>query len=380
MTDDLELIDIEAWPQLRDLAWSRHDRRIPGAEALALYERGWHHVDAASLSPAESALIAALARRYGAGGEFRPVPPPWRGGDDASAAAAGGEPTLDEMLRAFDPKRHGGEEYPRDDGEVTPEQIERIRALVRERHGEATVVKSLFEQSELERVDLDAWPLLSGLARSRQRWIPGAEALSLYERNWRHVEESRPSAGERALIEALASRFGVNGKLNINQQDDDERDARPNLLHCSDEQLAATMARFEELERQMWPALAALGNEVDAEAVPTRSAAEWLLARSPEASAAVAGEPGKWIVEREGQAADDLWALVHGAVAIGRLWAVKASGVKRATFYGGRHALIVYVPGGDLEAARATRAVLRELGVLEPLRYIGPCGDELLLE
>lgn len=33
----------------------------------------------------------------------------------------------------------------RDNGEVTPEQLARIRQLVRERHGETTLVRSLFD-------------------------------------------------------------------------------------------------------------------------------------------------------------------------------------------------------------------------------------------
>lgn len=181
-------------------------------------------------------------------------------------------------------------------------------------------------------------------------------------------------------LEAFMERASAAG-IPVLTEYDDEDPARPNLLTCSDEQLAATKACFEELERQMWPALAALGNQLDADQVPTRSPAEWLWSRSPmSAAATAAADIGKWIVEREWEGADSLWALVHGATQIGRLWAAKASGLKRATFYGGRHAIIVYVPGGDLEAARASRAVLRELGVREEIRFVNAAGDELLRE
>jgi len=39
------MVDIDAWPTLRELAWNRASRFIPAAEALALYERNWRHVD-----------------------------------------------------------------------------------------------------------------------------------------------------------------------------------------------------------------------------------------------------------------------------------------------------------------------------------------------
>jgi hypothetical protein len=42
-------------------------RPISGAEALGLYEANWRHVEVASLSDQERALIAALAERFGGG-------------------------------------------------------------------------------------------------------------------------------------------------------------------------------------------------------------------------------------------------------------------------------------------------------------------------
>lgn len=63
-----ERIHLDDFPQLRKLAW-----QLPGVqdlsprEALDLYERNWRHVDRASLSPTESALIDALSQVLGGG-------------------------------------------------------------------------------------------------------------------------------------------------------------------------------------------------------------------------------------------------------------------------------------------------------------------------
>jgi transcriptional regulator with XRE-family HTH domain len=63
-----ERIRLDDYPQLRKLAW-----QLPGVkelgpkEALDLYERYWRHVDRASLSPTESALIEALSQAFGGG-------------------------------------------------------------------------------------------------------------------------------------------------------------------------------------------------------------------------------------------------------------------------------------------------------------------------
>lgn len=54
------------------------------------------------------------------------------------------------------------------------------------------------------------YPELARLAWNRDptRPIPGAEALSLYEANWRHVDRDAVGAEEAALIRALTERFG----------------------------------------------------------------------------------------------------------------------------------------------------------------------------
>ena len=61
------VIDLHAWPTLRELAWSRKDRWIPAADALALYERNWRHVEPARLTSEEAALIDRLKSRFGGG-------------------------------------------------------------------------------------------------------------------------------------------------------------------------------------------------------------------------------------------------------------------------------------------------------------------------
>ena len=59
-------------------------------------------------------------------------------------------------------------------------------------------------------IRLDDYPQLRRLAWQRPgtSGITPAEALSLYERNWRHVEPDLMEPGERALVEALALRLG----------------------------------------------------------------------------------------------------------------------------------------------------------------------------
>lgn len=60
-------IDIENYPQLAALCWSRTVRTVEESEALQLYESGWRFIEKDRLSPAEQALINMLAERYGNG-------------------------------------------------------------------------------------------------------------------------------------------------------------------------------------------------------------------------------------------------------------------------------------------------------------------------
>ncbi|WP_284614677.1 helix-turn-helix domain-containing protein [Aquabacterium humicola] len=70
-SDDVELppaIVLDDYPQLKRLAWQLDNATVlTPAEALALYERNWRHVDAAALDPRERALVRTLAARLGGG-------------------------------------------------------------------------------------------------------------------------------------------------------------------------------------------------------------------------------------------------------------------------------------------------------------------------
>ena len=61
-------VEIARYPQLRSLCWQRPaDAVIDGRDALAVYERGWRHVDEAAMTPDERALLDALVRVHGNG-------------------------------------------------------------------------------------------------------------------------------------------------------------------------------------------------------------------------------------------------------------------------------------------------------------------------
>ena len=62
-----EVLDINQWPSLHELAWNRADRWIPAEEALALYERNWRFVDPGQLTKEEANLIDLLKQRFGGG-------------------------------------------------------------------------------------------------------------------------------------------------------------------------------------------------------------------------------------------------------------------------------------------------------------------------
>ena len=67
MTNPTSIIPAQ-FPELARLAWNRDiSRPITGEEALGLYEANWRHVDTASLSEHEWALIRALAAQFGGG-------------------------------------------------------------------------------------------------------------------------------------------------------------------------------------------------------------------------------------------------------------------------------------------------------------------------
>jgi hypothetical protein len=66
--------------------------------------------------------------------------------------------------------------------------------------------------------------------RDPSRPITGAEALGLYEANWRHVEVASLSDPERALIQQLADRFGRGLLLTTNI---DPGPSRQNRTRCT---------------------------------------------------------------------------------------------------------------------------------------------------
>jgi hypothetical protein len=63
----------ENHPQLRQLVCNRDPKApIPGADALAIYEAEWRHVEANHLDEQEKLLIQTLVDRYG-NGNFMPA-------------------------------------------------------------------------------------------------------------------------------------------------------------------------------------------------------------------------------------------------------------------------------------------------------------------
>ena len=63
-----ERVRLADFPELRRLAWQQPGvTELAPAEALALYERNWRHLDDAALQPQERALILALVSTLGGG-------------------------------------------------------------------------------------------------------------------------------------------------------------------------------------------------------------------------------------------------------------------------------------------------------------------------
>ena len=61
-----------------------------------------------------------------------------------------------------------------------------------------------------ERIELAAYPQLQALAwqRSHASSVTAAEALNLYERNWRHVQAAAMTPQEQALLHTLVHTLG----------------------------------------------------------------------------------------------------------------------------------------------------------------------------
>lgn len=66
------------------------------------------------------------------------------------------------------------------------------------------------------RVRIAQYPQLRLLCWNRppDTELEGGEALAIYERNWRHVDQDALTPGERGLLTRLIARYG-NGVLNV---------------------------------------------------------------------------------------------------------------------------------------------------------------------
>ncbi|MCC6196442.1 MAG: hypothetical protein IT518_18475 [Burkholderiales bacterium] len=61
----------------------------------------------------------------------------------------------------------------------------------------------------MEAIEVSAWPQLQLLCWGRHdQWISGADALAIYERNWRFVQPEALTAEETDLIRGLVDRHG----------------------------------------------------------------------------------------------------------------------------------------------------------------------------
>jgi hypothetical protein len=60
-------LNVDDYPQLALLAWSRVLRDISEEDAFALYERNWRFVDVDALTAAERELIDRMTEQYGKG-------------------------------------------------------------------------------------------------------------------------------------------------------------------------------------------------------------------------------------------------------------------------------------------------------------------------
>jgi hypothetical protein len=94
---------------------------------------------------------------------------------------------------------------------LRPETAEKLRRAIAIAGFEDTLARFL-DQSL---VDVQAYPNLKLLCWNRaERFIPAADAFSLYERNWRFVDEKTLLPAERELIERLTQTHGA-GLLNV---------------------------------------------------------------------------------------------------------------------------------------------------------------------
>ena len=95
--------------------------------------------------------------------------------------------------------------------ELPRDLAERLKAGVRQADF-VSRLKALLQETVIA---VDDYENLKALCWNRsERYLAGAEAFRLYERNWRHVDAKSMSIAERALIARLKERYG-NGVLNV---------------------------------------------------------------------------------------------------------------------------------------------------------------------
>lgn len=62
-----EMVQIEKYPQLKQLCWNLKVEFLTRADAFALYERNWRLIDHQALEPDEQTLINGLVEEVGKG-------------------------------------------------------------------------------------------------------------------------------------------------------------------------------------------------------------------------------------------------------------------------------------------------------------------------
>lgn len=86
---------------------------------------------------------------------------------------------------------------------------QRLGIMLRECAKHQPLLARLQSWLELEIVEVAAWPQLTLLCWGRhEAWITGADALAIYERNWRFVDPDQLTPAEAALVAGLTERHG----------------------------------------------------------------------------------------------------------------------------------------------------------------------------
>lgn len=99
---------------------------------------------------------------------------------------------------------------------VTPTTPHERRSITR-RASKVRARVSVYARDSQARIEVAAYENLALLCWNRARkarFISGKDALALYERNWRLVDQQNIKPAERELIERLKARYG-NGVLNV---------------------------------------------------------------------------------------------------------------------------------------------------------------------